>query len=105
MLLMAPVSWASSDEAWGGWALAQGRASTGTPPTPQPRPPPAQPGPRGAAGVHLSFACPQAMRSLPTVLPEAPLCQGHCSGNSREPCRVRLQLVLEAAKLGSEDLD
>lgn len=50
-------------------------------------------------------ACPQAVRSLSTVSPEAHLCRGLCNGNSREPCRVRFQLALEAAKLGSEDLD
>ena len=49
---------------------------------------------------------------------EGPQLQGHCppfpqsslllrlgNGNCREPCRVRLRLVSEAAKLGSEDLD
>lgn len=36
--------------------------------------------------------------------PEAHLCRD-CDGNRREPCRVRLRSTLEAAKLGSEDLD
>ena len=47
---------------------------------------------------------PQPRGHWPPFPQSSPL-QRLCDGNHREPCRVRLRSTLEAAKLGSEDLD
>lgn len=49
-------------------------------------------------------AWPQPRGHWPPFPQSSPL-QRLCDGNHREPCRVRLRSTLEAAKLGSEDLD